>query len=111
MQWGADNAPVLVGSEHNEESTRIQIGGGKLPLSEIAGGVGEIPTVQVAGARAAVGNFDPILIRAVFIGQSPAVGSHEFGDGNVFGGGSSFGPEQAAEEECELHFHKSQRPD
>ena len=74
---------ILARGEDHLERPGVEIGRGEPPLGQVLGIVGQIPALQVHAFGAGIVNLDPVLIRAVLIGQRVCVGGHEFGNDHL----------------------------
>ena len=60
MEFGAGGRAVFVGGEDDEVLAGGEEGGGKDPLGEVQGIVGEVPSSQVDGGRSGIVDLDPV---------------------------------------------------
>ena len=84
VQFPAGLASVFVGGEDQQVTVADQVGGGELPLPEVAPIIREIPTAELRGFGAAVVNLDPVGELPVGVAERAPVGRHELSDEEAF---------------------------
>src|SRR5881394_1092940 len=80
MKWGARDAPIFAGGKRNHKTATCQISGRKPPLPQVAGAIGEKPTIHIYRQSAGIINLDPIRVLIVFVQERARVGSHKLAD-------------------------------
>ena len=86
MQRQLWRALVFRRSPHDEELARLHGYCGKFPLGEVRRIVGQRPIGENEWSCARIVNFDPVRIRAVFVGAERNIVRHELRDDRISAG-------------------------
>ena len=80
MQRQSRCSSVLPRGEHDEVSIGRQWGGRECPFAPVVAVVGEMPAFEIHSGHAEIGDLDPVLGVALFVGQAGRVGGAELGE-------------------------------
>ena len=80
VQGRTRHAAVFARSKHDKKSAGGEICRGERPFSEVAGVIGEIPTVEIDGGAAGIVDLDPVRRVTIFVEQTTAVIGEKLAD-------------------------------